>query len=582
MHASIVELLEVSCEKFASRPLFGERNDGLWTWTTYGQFNELVHACTGGLARLGVERGTRVALVADNCIEWATAAHASYARGAVFVPMYTAQLPKEWQYILNDSQAAIVFAATAKEYEALVAIAPELPDLKRVIGLHLPREHADSYLALLADGREHPTEKQQPKPEDIACCIYTSGTTGEPKGVHLSHHNFCSNVAAVQQRIPLNRDRSLAFLPWAHAFGQMAELHFFTASGSCMALNDDVARLLPNLAEVSPTILIAVPRIFNRIYASVHLQMDAKPALIQSLFKKGLVLAAKKNAGESLSLLDGLSLTIADKLIFSKVRARFGGKLKLVVSGSAALNEDVARFIDALGIVVYEGYGLTETSPVISVNYEGHRKFGSVGPVIPGVEVLLDETKGDTAGEGELLVRGPNVMLGYHNRPDDTAAVLDSDGTLHTGDLARIDQDGFIFITGRIKELYKLENGKYVAPSLLEEQLKMSPWVANIVLYGSNKPHNVALIVLDPEALSRWAAKTGVPLQDAPTDPRVHDLVVDDVKRCCESFKGFEKPRGIALITEDFTSENGMLTPKMSVKRRHVLARYQDKLDALY
>lgn len=582
MYESIVELLEASCVKFANRPVFGRKQGGGWDWITYAQFDELVRSCMAGLAQLGVGPEDRVGLVADNCVEWATVAHATYARGAVFVPMYTAQPVDEWKFVLRDSGIKVVFAASEREYEVLAALVDQLPALEAVVGLSLPEGDARSYGALLARGRAHPIERHRPKADAIAGCVYTSGTTGEPKGVELSHRNICSNCAAVCQVLRLEGARTLAFLPWAHVFGQTAELHSVMHDGGCLAINDDVKQILPNLAEVSPTALIAVPRIFNRIYDGVNRQMSEKPAIIRALFRNALRLAERRRNGLPLKLGQSVILALADWLIFSKVRARFGGKLVLAISGSAALNPEVARFLEALGIIVYEGYGLTETSPIVSVNYPGHRKIGSVGKPLPGVRVLIDESSGDSPGEGEIIVYGPNVMVGYHDRSADTAAVSSADGGFRTGDLGRLDEDGFLYITGRLKELYKLENGKYVAPCLLEEQLKLSPLIANALVYGENKPNNVALIVADSEGLRRWAESNGTSLGDVSRNPRVKALLMEEVVRYSSSFKSFQRPRDIAVIADDFTAGNGMLTPKMSVKRGKVLARYQPVLDALY
>ncbi|MET0414184.1 MAG: long-chain fatty acid--CoA ligase, partial [Polyangiaceae bacterium] len=526
--------------------------------------------------------GDRVGIVADNSVEWATCAHATYWRGGIFVPMYTAQRPDEWKFILNDCGARIVFAASDVAYQKLKAAQPEMPSVEHVIGLALPDGHEDSYASLLARGKAAPVSKATVSPTDIASYIYTSGTTGQPKGVELSHKNLCSNLAAVEAVIPMKNERSLAFLPWAHSFGHTAELQYFIQRGFSLAINDDVTRLISNLSEVQPTVLVAVPRIFNRIYEGVHRQMAAKPGVIQALFRHGLRAGCAKAGGQSLGLADRVLLALADRLIFSKVRAKFGGKLKMVICGSAALNKEVAEFVAGLGIVIYEGYGLTETSPVVSVNCAGASRIGSVGKPVPGVRVVLDESQSTQPGEGEVVVYGPNVMQGYHQRPEDNAAIFTKDGGLRTGDLGRLDSDGFLYITGRSKELYKLENGKYVAPAPLEEELKVSPYIANVVIYGSDRPHNVALVVPNQERLLEWASETGVELGNVSQNSKVRELLMSEIQAHSSSFKSYERPRSIAIITEDFTTENGLLTPKMSVKRKEVLLRYGSALDALY
>ncbi len=582
MHESLVSLWEASCRKYRDRDHLGTKSGGSWAWITYGEFKDVVDACRGGLATLGVERGQRVAMIADNGVEWATTAYATYSLGAVFVPMYTAQQPDEWVFIINDSNAKVVVVANETIYRQLLERKDQMAELERVICVALPANHDDGYQKLLASGRQEPKEVVHPAPDDIAGFIYTSGTTGVPKGVMLTHANICSNTDACREVFPLHKERSLAFLPWAHALGQTGELHFFTQEGHAIAINDDVTRLVTNLAEVRPSLLVAVPRIFNRIYDGVNKQMASKPKPIKLLFKKGLELAERRNDGEALRGLDALTLAAAEKLIFSKIRAKFGGRLKLVISGSAALNPEVARFVDALGIMVYEGYGLTETAPVVSVNYPGARKIGSIGKPLPGVRVEVDQSKSDNPGEGELIVYGPNVMRGYHNRPDETAAVFTDDGGFRTGDLGKKDSDGYLYITGRIKELYKLENGKYVAPAALEEQIKLSPFIANVMLYGANKPHNVALVVPDQAALADWSQDSGTPLGDLTKNLQVSQLIMSEIDKYTSGFKSYERPRKLALVPEDFTTENGMLTPSMKVKRGEVVSKYGTLLEGLY
>jgi long-chain acyl-CoA synthetase len=587
VYESLVELCEVSCEKFKHRELFGTRSvtqggEASWTWITYGDFKRRVDHFRAGLASLGIGRGDRVAIIADNCIEWAATAHASYGRAACFVPMYTAQSEEEWAYILKDSGAKAVVAADPEVYAKLTAMKSKLPELVHVIGVGLPESSEESFAAVSKRGEANPVPAEHPTAKDLAVFIYTSGTTGDPKGVELSHYNLCSNLESLKPLFDLDRDRSLAFLPWAHCFGQVAELHFLFQQGCAMALNDEIPNIVGNLSEVRPTILIAVPRIFNRIYDGVNKQMAGKPAPIRALFHAGVRCAKRRSQGEALSWSERATLKLAEKLIFGKVRAKFGGRLRFVISGSAALNTEVAEFIDALGILVYEGYGLSETSPVVSVNTPSHRKIGTVGRTIPNVTVTLDETKSETPGEGEIIVRGPNVMMGYHNRPQETADVLLADGSFRTGDLGCIDKDGFISITGRIKEQYKLENGKYVAPALLEEDLKLSPYIANTMLYGSNRPHNVLLVVPEMVALEEWAKQNAVALGDVTTNEKVRQLLRGEVDKHAARFKGYEKPKKIAIIRDDFTQENGLLSQSMKVRRPKVTERYKQVIESLY
>jgi long-chain acyl-CoA synthetase len=580
---NLVQIYERSCREFADRQLFGVKQGTEWRWITYREFGALVEAFRGGLASLGVGRGDVVAIVANNRVEWAVACYATYGLGAAYVPMYQDQLDKEWQFILGDCRAKVAIGATGAITEKLRRMQPELPALQHIVGLELPASDDHSYAALLEAGRAHPVAAVSPSPDDVAGLIYTSGTTGMPKGVILSHGNITSNVNAIHQVFEFQPDdRSLAFLPWAHSFGQTCELHCLLSMGCSLAINDDIKNLVANLAEVKPTVLYAVPRVFNRLYDGVNAQIAAKPGIIQWLFKRGVEIATRRAKGEQIGAVDGMLLSLADRLIFSTVRARFGGRLKYAISGSAALSPEVAAFIDALGITVYEGYGLTETSPIATANYPTARKMGSVGKPIPGVSIQIDRSVTGDPVHGEIIIKGPNVMQGYHNRPEENAAVMMEDRSFRSGDMGYLDPDGFLYITGRIKEQYKLENGKYVVPSPLEEKLKLSPYIANIMIHGANKPHNVALVIPDLEALRGWAAKENVVLDDVPRNERVRELLRREIEAHGRDLKGYERVQAFVVVVEDFTTDNGMLTPTLKLKRRVVLQRYGEDLDALY
>jgi long-chain acyl-CoA synthetase len=580
---NLVDLYEQSCTDYAERELFGIKVDGTWTFSTYADFRVRVDHFRAGLKKLGIGAGDRVAIVADNCVEWAVAAYATYGLRAAFVPMYEAQAPDEWVFILNDCAAKVVIGTKSAIFETLLKRRVEVPSVEHVIGIQLPKDDTRAFASVERSGESAPAPAEHPSPGEIAGFIYTSGTTGLPKGVVLTHGNFCANVNAINQVFQLAPDdRSLAFLYWAHAYGQTSELHSLLSQGLSMAINDEVPNLVANLSEVRPTVLIAVPRIFNRIYDGINKQMAEKPAPIRALFRAGIAAATRRSKGESLGPLASLSLALADALIFRKVRARVGGRLRLAVSGSAALSKDVAEFVDALGIEVFEGYGLSETSPVVSTNYPGNRKIGSVGKPLPGVKVVIDTDATADPVNGEIIVYGALVMQGYHNRPEENAQTFTADGGLRTGDMGHLDADGYLYITGRIKEQYKLENGKYVVPSPLEEQLKLSPFIMNVMVYGENKPHNVCVVVPDPQTLERWAKQHHKTLGDPATNPEVKALLQSELDKQAASFKSFERPKGLLVVNEDFTQENGILTPSLKIKRRAVIAKYGKALDALY
>jgi long-chain acyl-CoA synthetase len=594
---TLVDILEHSTAAYASRELFGTKTGGRWVWTTYGEFGSLVERFRGGLASLGIQRGDNVACVANNRVEWAVAAYACYSLGAAFVPMYEAQNPKEWDFIIRDCEAKLLVAANDQVLAKAKGMLDSVPSLKNIVlldGTTNGDGRITTYAALLASGKK--AEAIKPVPADTAALIYTSGTTGNPKGVILTHANIAYNVSAVHELIPVGQvDRSLSFLPWAHSFGQTGELHLFFSIGASMAICEAVDKILDNLTEVKPTVLLSVPRIFNRIYTAVQAQIAAKPRAVQELVKAALKVTAKERTGTRLKLHELALLELVDKLVFEKVRARFGGRLKYAVSGGAALSREVAEFIDSLGITVYEGYGLSETSPIATVNLPGARKIGSVGRPIPGVRVEIDPAVGERKPaeggkparfEGEIIVYGHNVMKGYLKRPEENAAAFTKDGGFRTGDLGFIDPQGFLFITGRIKEQYKLENGKYVVPTPLEEAIKLSPFVANVMVFGDNKPFNVALVVPSLPAVKKWAEEQHLTLPSSPEalvkEDKVRSLLKQEIEKYGAAFKGFESIQDFALVAEDFTTDNGMLTPSLKLKRRKVLEVYMPVIDALY
>jgi long-chain acyl-CoA synthetase len=579
-YETLVDIYTDALKTFPDQPLFGTKNGGQWTWMTYLEFGRKTDAFRAGLASLGVKKGDRVAIIANNRPEWAVAAYACYGLGLAFVPMYEAQLPKDWEFIVKDCEAKVLIVATDAIAEKTKAFLDSIPSLAFIVSMDPATKTSDkvkSFAELAATTTKVPVAQLEKK--DVAGLIYTSGTTGNPKGVILSHWNLASNVSAIHECFPMSsHDRSLSFLPWAHSFGQTVELHGLFSMGASLAICESVDKILDNLQETKPTLLFSVPRIFNKLYAAVQKQITSKPNIIQSMVKSALKTRAKQRAGEDASLGEGLVLAITDRLVFSKVRARFGGQLKYAFSGGAAISTEVAEFIDSLGITVYEGYGLTETSPIATANWPGNRKIGSVGKPIPGVKVKIGE-------DGEIVVYGDNVMQGYHNRKEENDAVFTPDGGFRTGDMGKLDPEGFVFITGRLKEQYKLENGKYVVPTPLEEQYKLSAYVNNVMVYGDNKPYNVALVCANVEAVKKWAAENGVSETDTEkllAHPKVKDLFTKELDHYGEKFKGFEGVKDFVLISEDFTTDNGLLTPSLKVKRRKVVEKYDSLIQALY
>ncbi|HEX9105161.1 MAG TPA: AMP-binding protein, partial [Polyangia bacterium] len=432
-------------------------------------------------------------------------------------------------------------------------------------------------------GAAQPVPVGAPSADDVAEIIYTSGTTGRPKGVLLTHGNFLADVAAMREVFPIGpEERTLAFLPWAHVLGQIGELHHALTVGASLALNSDLNRLLSDLQEVQPTLLVAVPSIFNRIHMSVAGEVAKKSTLVQRMFKDGIAAAVHRSHGEHVGALERLELAVDERLIFGKIRERLGGRLKWVFCGGAALGREVAEFIDALGITVHEGYGLTETSCTATLQPKGGRKIGTAGRPLPGVAVDIDTALTGDAKVGEIVIRGPIVMKGYHNRPDENAAAFTADGGFRTGDLGYFDEDGYLVITGRIKEQYKLENGKYVMPMPLEEAIKLSPYIKNAMVYGADRPYDVALVVPEADAIAEWARREGRTLGDLATDPAVYRLLADEVEQRTEEFPRYQIPRALAVISEGFTLDNGLLTPTLKLKRQKAVTHYAAVIERLY
>jgi long-chain acyl-CoA synthetase len=583
-YTSIVTLLSTTVARFPNRPVFGTRKNHGWHYISYAQFDELVAAMRGGLKQLGVGIGDRVAVISDNRVEWAVGSFGTLSLGAAYVPMYQAQKDAEFKFILRDAGARVCLCANAQIAERISKLLPELPELKQVIAFDSPE-----YEQLLDQGRKTPSAAPEVDPERLAFLIYTSGTTGDPKGVELTHLNLGATASGIIEVAPLTEDNELtvAFLPWAHVFGGCVEVAVIMGFGGAMAICEKADRLLEYLAEVKPTALFAVPRIWNRVYENVNKQIDARPAPLQKLLRAGLAARAKVNKGQPISALEKAAMLVTTKLLVGKIKARLGGRVRFAVSGAAALSPEVAEFIDTLGIVVLEGYGLTETTAGGTASKPLERRIGSVGKPGPGMRVVIDtHVSMAEAGEGEIILYGPSVMRGYHNLPDQTRSTFTADGGLRTGDLGRLDKDGYLFITGRVKELYKLSNGKYVAPAALEEKLQLSPYVAQCFVYGSDRPHNTAVIVAEMSSVQEYCKRHGISTSEPPERllqlPQIRELFRHEIDRYSRDFKGFEQIRSFVLTPDAFTTDNDLMTQTLKIKRRNVVNKYQRDLVALY
>jgi long-chain acyl-CoA synthetase len=568
-YSDLVTMLRASAEKFGARPLFGTRRAAGWEWISFADFAKLVDRARGGLVSLGVQRGDRVAVVSGNRWEWACASFAAYSLGAIWVPMYELQSDKEIAYILGDCGAKVCFASTS----AMAArVRAAKPDVKVVC-------FDEEWNKLLESGDAKPTPAIAARADEVALFIYTSGTTGNPKGVQLTHSNCTWQVSAILALglMTPGTESSLAILPWAHVAGGVSEVLSGVGLGTSIAICDALDKVPQYLGEVKPTTLIAVPRIWNRLYQGVVKMVSQKPGVIQAIFKHGTAGRVKKLRGEAAGFVGSLCAFLAEALIFKKIRARFGGRVKYAISGSAALSKEVAEFIDAVGIPVYEAYGMTESSSAVTANVPGKKRIGSVGVAMPGVEIKIEPS-------GEILIYGGCIMKGYYNLADETQRTLTGDGGVRTGDLGRFDEDGFLYITGRVKELYKMENGKYVAPAPLEEKITLSPFIQQAVVFGADQPYNVALLVPDIAAVEEWAKLRGIAIDKAKLldHPDVKKLFTEELDRHSTDWKGFERVKKFTFAAEPFSQDNGMLTPSLKLKRRVVMTKYETELRKLY
>lgn len=588
---NLVGIFKETLERFGDREWLGTKNKetNAYDWVTFRDVAGRIDAIRGGLAETGVKKGDGVAIIDNNSVEWAACCYASYGLGARFIPMYKAELLKIWKYIIADSGARVLFVRDKEIYDKVRDWTNEIKSLTNIYIIDGTGPGTLAELEKLGTG--NPVAAIEPDADDIAGLIYTSGTTGEPKGVLLTHGNFSSNVhACVKNMSMLNEhDRTLSFLPWAHSYGQTAELNTLIRLGASCGFAEGPQTIVEDLLLVKPTLLVAVPRVFNRVYDGLHTRMNEEGGLAKMLFFMGKNAGQKKRelarCGKS-SFATNLKFLIADKLVFAKVRARFGGNLKMSLSSSAALSPDIAEFFFDIGIPIYEAWGMTEISPAGSSNTPAAYRIGSVGRALDKVTFVIDKSiTGPESRDGELIVYGPNVMKGYHNKPKETAETMTADGGMRTGDSAYIDNDGFLFITGRIKEQFKLENGKFVYPAAMEEAIKLIPYIEFAMIYGLNMPYTICLVYPDFVVMGKYAKENNLPTDPAQMvkDERVVRLLEDEIRNELKGkFGNYEIPRKLILMSEAFSVENGMLTQTLKLKRRAVLQKYQEDIDRLY
>jgi long-chain acyl-CoA synthetase len=555
------------------------------------ELGSLVRALAQALRGLGVARGDRVAMMAENGPHWPTVDFAALCAGAVHVPIYPTLLPEQAAYVANDSGAKVVFAQGRERLDGLLAVRAQMPAVKHYFLIGAEGETTlpgvRTLQSLLDEGKnadpaQFEAEAKKARREDLATLIYTSGTTGNPKGVMLTHGNIASNAVAAATRLPMQSGYvALSFLPLAHSFERTIDYIYFY-KGMTIAYAESVAAVAQNMGEVKPHVFVSVPRVYEKVLARVQENVAKSSGTKQKIFRWAVgvgrqALPWRLKIEKPPGLL-GMKLALADKLVFHKIRERLGGRFVFAASGGGPLGRDVAEFFWGAGIAIYEGYGLTETSPVLTVNYPGHVKLGTVGPTIPGIEVKI-------AADGEILARGPAIMKGYFNNPQATAEAIDAEGWFHTGDIGTLDAEGFLTITDRKKELIVSAYGKNIAPSPIENQLKASRFVSQAVVIGDRRPFLIALLVPDFEALRPWAAREGIQAADDKSllaEPRVRAMLGQEVEGVNRNLARYEQVRAWDLLPKEFTLETGELTPTMKVKRRVIDQKYGEVIDKVY
>ena len=579
-----------SCRTYKKPDRMMVKAAGVWRKISTDEVEATVRHLSLGFQALGLKPGDRMAILSENRPEWVMADFAALAAGAVTVPIYTSLLPDQVRYILNDAAAKIVVCSDLEMWRKVEAVRDGLPGLERVIvieddppaGAHALSDVAEMGRRL--EGEEpgrFERSAEAVRPGDLASIIYTSGTTGVPKGVMLSHANFAANIASLTEVIDFREtDTGLSFLPLSHVLERTATFLLFRV-GAAMAYAESIEAVASNMVEVRPTVIISVPRLFEKIYSRIMDQIMAGSRLKRAIFVWSLATgkkhAARTIAGKGIPVHLSFKHALADKLVFSKITARTGGRIRYAICGGAPLSKDITEFFFAIGLQVLPGYGLTETSPVLTGNTPGRVRFGTVGKAIPGVELRIAE-------DGEILARGPNVMMGYYKNEADTREVL-KDGWLHTGDIGRLDEDGFLIITDRKKDIIVTSGGKNIAPQPIESLIQASPFIASAVVVGSSRKFISALVVPDFEKLEPYARTHGIAFADRADlsrRPEVATFLLDEVNRMTPGLASYERVKKVAVLDRDFDIDLGEVTPTLKVRRNIVERKYADIIESLY
>ena len=575
-----VERVRRSPDKVAYR--YFHQND--WRELTWRQMRGEVARWQAGLARLELQRGDRVAVMMRNCPYWLMFDQAALSLGLVVVPLYTVDRPDNIAYIVNDADVKVLLFENAEQWQALRTVRDQIDGIRRFISIDNLGNVDEPRLRPMSEFLPPAAQMQDPLPcetNELSTIIYTSGTTGRPKGVMLSHANILTNAHACLDTFEVHSDDLfLSFLPLSHAFERTLGYYLPIMTGSTVAFARSVSQLSKDLETIRPTILISVPRIYERFYAAIRQKLDEGLVIRRKLFQLAVDTgwARFEHAqGRAPWKASFLLWPLLQKLVAQKILDRLGGRLRVAVSGGAALSPEISRVFVGLGLPVLQGYGLTEASPVVAGNRLDSNFPGSVGLPISGIEVRLDE-------QDVLMVKGPNVMMGYWNKPEATREMIDDDGWLNTGDVARISGTGHIYITGRVKEIIVMSNGEKVPPSDMELAILRDPLFDQVMIFGEAHPYLVALAVLNPEGWENFAREIGIrhDMPEALTDSRVEAKFLKRIALNLRGFPGYAKVNRVLLLRESWSIENGLLTPTLKLKREVVTARYMAQIKRLY
>ncbi len=555
-----------------------------WLDLTWAEMRDQMARWQAALLRENLEPGDRVAVMLRNCPQWVMFEQAAMSLGLVVVPLYVVDRPDNIAYIMNDCQARVLLFEQDEQWQGLSMVAGQMDSIQRFISLEKVADKSDARLQCTSDwlpAKAVLQPERERRRDELATIMYTSGTTGKPKGVMLSHHNIVYNAYAGLLTFPVSTgDCMLSFLPLSHAFERTAGYYMPMMAGFAVAYARSVPLLADDLKIIRPTILVAVPRIYERVYNTIHAKLEEAPPLRHKLFTLTVDIGWDRfeyQQGRGKWTPKLLLWPLLKALVADKVMDRLGGRLRLSISGGAALPPKVSRLFIALGLPLVQGYGMTETSPVVCVNRVGHNLPHTVGPPLEGIQVRLGE-------QNALLVKGPCNMLGYWNNPEATAAIMDKDGWLNTGDTASIGPQGHVTITGRLKEIIVMSNGEKVPPADMEAAIGRDRLFEQVMVHGEGRPTLIVLAVANPEQWQALAKQVGVrpDMPESLRDTRVEQAVLDRVAEQIKEFPGFAKVRRVLLVLEPWTIENGLLTPTLKIKRAKVVARFANEIEQLY